>query len=72
MRTNNHKVTCTDCINVQSHVFYEDGLPFRYDETCKLGYETDYRIPYETEWDCKHYSEWTLFKVIKNKIKELL
>ena len=69
---NNHKVTCNDCLYVETLVFFEDGLPFRLDEKCLLGYETDYKVPYKEHWDCEHYVKYNIFKKIwfrlKNKI----
>ena len=66
---NNHKVTCSKCLYVQTIVFYEDELPFRCDEKCLLGYETDYRVPFIEYWDCEHYVKYNILKRIWFKLK---
>lgn len=66
---NNHKVTCSECLNVKTLVHWEDGLPFRFDEICLLGYETDYRVPYKEYWDCKHFVKYNILKMIWFKLK---
>ena len=69
--TNNHKVTCSECLHVEMHYRWVDELPFRCDETCKLGYETDYRVPFNLEWNCPYFETYTMYKSLKQKIKEL-
>lgn len=67
----NHKVTCNNCIHSIVSCDFVDGLGFRTDVKCELGYETDYRIPFKEYWDCKEYEEWTYLKAIIKIIKKV-